>query len=214
MRFKLFGRVYTLRKKVYGGMICIALALVAVLGCILRSLSAQETLVPVPTVSNPSTPDHKTPTLAATAPLPEFYAVHISGEVHVPGVYWMPKGSIVGDVVTNAGGLKQTANTAVVNLALRVEDGMHIHIPDCTADNTQWLPDSGVSSATSQPTKINLNTATLTDLMTLSGVGESTAQDILQYRTEKGPFKTIDDLMQVPGIKQAKFDKIKDKITV
>lgn len=217
MRFRLFGRVYTFSRKLYLCIIIIVLALVAAVGLSIlnQSNSRERTLLQTYT---PDFTPFTTPTLKPVdiSPSPrEFIAVYISGEVACPGVYWVSPGTILQELVNLAGGVLEDANLRHINLAMRLEDGMHIHFPKEGDLSEDWLLSTGnPSSVTPIPAKVNLNTATVEDLMTLSGIGESTAKDILQYRQENGPFTVIEDLMNVPGIKQARFDKIKNQITV
>lgn len=215
MRFRLFGRVYTFSKKTYVWMSVIILALVAAIGFGMMEKSDSRELPLIQTHTPEYTPS---PTLKPVdnSPSPTaLIAVYISGEVACPGVYWVNSGSILQDVVTMAGGALPQADLRNVNLALRVEDGMHVHLSKEGVGNGDWLLATGNGAvATPKTGKVNINTATLEELMTLSGIGESTAGDILQYRQEHGPFATIEDLMNVPGIKQAKFDKFKNQVTV
>lgn len=222
MRFRLFGRVYTLSVKVCVIGIIGALALVAAVGRFLFLKSADDGLspvfpdtTPVPSwnaVDGSSTPDAVTPSP------PVMLAVHISGAVVSEGVYWVTSGTILADVIEYAGGLSAESDTSSVNLALRVKDGMHIHIPTVGSAETGWLLDAGTPTVTpseeQRHMKVNINTASLEELMTLSGVGESTAKDIIQYRTDNGPFASIEDIMLVSGIKEARFAKFKGQITV
>ena len=149
-----------------------------------------------------------------------YCAVHITGQVAEPGVYWLPADSIIQDVVELAGGLTPEADTFTVNLARRIGDGMRIHIPATGDTAKNWLISEGESagngaeSGIAGNSLININTATLSELMKLSGVGESTAQDIISYREEHGNFSSIEEIMNVPGIKEAKFNKIRKYITV
>ncbi len=215
MRFRLFGRVYTLSKKIYVLIIIVMLASVAVIGRFWLQKSRNVELSLVPTVSPAPTRIQNETILPKETPTPSpNIPVYVSGEVHCPGVYWVSTGTIVAEVVELAGGLTSQANVQVVNLALRVEDGMHLHIPNQNSSETDWILSASSPAAKPTPGKVNINTADLDGLMTLPGVGESTAKDILRYRQNNGFFHTIEDLMQVPGIKQARFDKIKDMITV
>lgn len=153
-------------------------------------------------------------------PTPLRLAVHITGAVKHEGVYWLEPGLIVQDAVEAAGGLSPGADTRSINLAMRLNDGMHIHVPYEYDADKNWLPDSGRalasdgSSGQTGDTRVNINTATLAELMTLNGIGESTAAEIIAYREEHGRFEKIEDIMNVPGIKEAKFNRIKKSITV
>ena len=156
----------------------------------------------------------------AASPTPLRLVVHITGAVRHEGVYWLEQGFIVQDAVEAAGGLLSGADTKCINLAMRLNDGMHIHVPYEYDADKNWLPDSGHalaadgSSGQSGETRVNINTATLSELTTLNGIGESTAAEIIAYREEHGRFEKIEDIMNVPGIKEAKFNRIKKYITV
>lgn len=149
-------------------------------------------------------------------------AVHITGAVREEGVYRLESGSIIQDVVDLCGGLLPEADTYSINLAMKVNDGMRIHIPFVYSEDKTWLLDVGYASeqpdnsGSGQSTVqlVNINTASVNELMTLNGIGESTARDIISYREEHGKFQSIEDIMNVPGIKDAKFNKIKKYITV
>ncbi|MBO5077241.1 MAG: helix-hairpin-helix domain-containing protein [Clostridia bacterium] len=162
----------------------------------------------------------RTGTDTPVLPTPVRLVIHITGAVRREGVYWLEQGFIVQDAVEAAGGLLSGADTKSINLAMRLNDGMHIHIPYEYDEDKNWLPDSGHalsadgSSGQNGETRVNINTATLSELMTLNGIGESTAAEIIAYREEHGRFEKIEDIMNVPGIKEAKFNRIKKNITV
>lgn len=213
MRFRLFGRVYTISKFVYVGLILIVLVSVAAVGRVWMLSDEKKEAALLPTFSHSPAPTQifiippsYTPTLA---PL---IAVYLTGEIKNPGVYWVEQGTILTRVVEMAGGLTPLAWAREINLALRVEDGMHVHVP--RENESGGVLSSMKPGPSPTPGIVNINTANVETLMTLPGIGESTALDIIQYRTDRGGFSSIDDLMQVPGIKQARFDKIKGRITV
>lgn len=137
-----------------------------------------------------------------------FY-VHICGEVEHPGVYEMEPGSRIFQAVELAGGFTAEAATDALNLAQETADGMKITVPSRTEMQMAQAPgaDDGAH-------KINLNTATKEELMTLRGIGEARAADIIRYREEHGPFQAIEEIMNISGIKESAFLKIKDDITV
>lgn len=153
--------------------------------------------------------------------------VHVSGAVNNEGVVELKVNSRVSDAIEKAGGVKEDAYTDEINLAYKLEDGMKIHIPTKqeeqqtnTTENIQVITtDSGVVEKEEQKEetkqkKVNINTALQAELETLSGIGTSTANKIIAYRKEKGTFKKIEDIKNVSGIGEAKFEKIKDYITV
>ncbi len=151
--------------------------------------------------------------------------VHVCGEVASPGVYRLTQGQRIYEAVEAAGGFTPQASRTWLNLAEKVQDGMKLEVPDLdTAAKLQSSRDiwgaSGKpaaadgSSSGAGDGRININTATREELMRLSGIGEARAEDIISYRQEKGYFQTIEDIMKVPGIKNAAFQKIKDDIVV
>ena len=159
--------------------------------------------------------------------------IHVCGLVCTPGVYGLPAGSRVYEAIEAAGGFSEAAVPDYLNLAQVLEDGMKIQVPD-RDQAEEWkargLTQSGISMGggtagvqTSGRTgsgeggskaRVNLNTASREELMTLRGIGASRADDIIHYRQEFGGFKSIEDIMNVSGIKDAAFEKIKDSITV
>lgn len=126
-----------------------------------------------------------------------------------PGVYELPAESRIGEAVEAAGGMTGKASTTWLNLAERMTDGQKIEVP--SEERARILLEESVQRESSL---INLNTATAEQLMTLRGIGESKAEDILNYREQHGGFGSIEELMQISGIKERVFEKIKDQITV
>lgn len=145
--------------------------------------------------------------------------VYICGEVIKPGVYELSGDSRIYEAVDAAGGFTENAARECVNLASKVSDGMQITIynreeaASLQADSASVGGNAG-KSGTSGSGLVNLNTATKEELMTLKGIGESKAEDIIRYREKSGGFKKIEDIMKISGIKEAGFQKIKDNITV
>lgn len=135
--------------------------------------------------------------------------VHVCGQVKEPGVYQVEEGSRIYDAVQLAGGLTDEAFGEAVNLAKIVTDGEQIRIPDNT-EAEQFL----IAERQTESGLINLNFATKEQLMTLTGIGEARAKDIIAYREEHGGFQTVEEIMKVPGIKEAAFAKIKNDIVV
>lgn len=158
----------------------------------------------------------------------ETIRVDVKGMVKKAGVYELAKNSIVNDAIKKAGGLTSKADTTNVNLSKSLTNEMVIYIPkkeevtksvvnDALVDksNSVGFEDSPSSNETTNTsTKVNINTATLKELTTLSGIGESKAQAILEYRTKNGNFKTLEDLKKVSGIGEAAYEKIKDNICI
>lgn len=155
----------------------------------------------------PDTQDTETVATEDSVTEPASCYVYICGSVCEPGVYEMPAGSRVCDVIREAGGLLEDAAADAVNQAEPVADGEMVRIP-----SRQELTEAAETAE--QDPRVNLNTATEEELMTLPGIGESKAESIVSYREEHGGFTRIEDLMEISGIKDGVFDKIKDKIRV
>lgn len=145
---------------------------------------------------------------------PELFMVDVKGEVHVPGVYELPADGRVKDAIAMAEGLTDEANELAINFAQKVEDQMVIYVPH--EDDDSGLPENTTTGAgeASGATVININTASEQELMTLNGIGQAKAQQIIQYREENGLFDTPEDLMNVSGIGEKSFETLKDSIKV
>ena len=137
--------------------------------------------------------------------------VHITGYVANPGVYDVRSGARIYEVVRLAGGFLPEADESYLNLASMVTDGQKIIV--LSKDEAKTAKPYVDSSENETAKKlININTATKEELMQLSGIGESRALSIIAYREKNGGFKKISDIMNVAGIKEAAFEKIKDSI--
>ena len=124
--------------------------------------------------------------------------IYVSGEVKIPGLYTLNETARIADAIEAAGGFTVEADESTVNLASTLRDGDHVYV--CK---------EGESSM-----RININTADAWLLEALPGIGPATAEAIIEYRTENGPFTTIDGLKSVKGIGDSTFEKLADKITV
>ena len=144
--------------------------------------------------------------------------VHVSGAVIKPGVYSLPSGSRVKDAIEKSGGLKSDADSNLVNLAMLVEDGMQVWVPYQSIDKADtdmpFAMEVEPTTGGAEVNRININTANQIELESLSGIGPSRAQAIIQYRLEKGPFKEIEEIQEVSGIGPVTFEKIEPFITV
>ncbi|MBC7228166.1 MAG: ComEA family DNA-binding protein [Thermoflexales bacterium] len=162
------------------------------------------------TVATPEPTPTPTPT-----PTPAPLRVYVCGAVQAPDVYLLPPGSLVRDAVRAAGGPAPDADLERINLARELQDQQQIYVPRRGEETPVPTISEGVptSTASAQPL-INVNTATAEELQKLPRVGPALAQRIVAYREMYGPFKTPEDLMQVPGIGEAIFAAIRDFITV
>lgn len=134
----------------------------------------------------------------------------ISGEVATPGVYPLPHGARLGDLLGAAGGLSDDADLSVLNLAARIGDGESIEIPS-------WGRASPMSEAievAGAPDRVNINTATLVDLEALPGIGPVIAGRIIEYRNANGPFPSVEELVAVEGISDNLLDELRPLVTV
>ena len=139
--------------------------------------------------------------------------VYVCGAVNAPGVYELAGDARVYEAIALAGGLNDAAAGEALNQASTVTDGERIYIP--TAEE---LEKGIVDGQTAQVTgtdnqgKININTAAKEELKTLPGIGDAKADSIISYREANGGFQTVEELMQVEGIKEGVFNKIKDRV--
>lgn len=142
----------------------------------------------------------------------------ICGAVQEPGVYKLEEGARIFQLIKQAGGLREDADLTSVNQAEKVTDGMKIRIytKEEAASLPQQIWESTAESEKTAPVsaKININSADIAQLTQLTGIGEARAADIIAYRTEHGRFLTIEEIMNVSGIKESTFQKIKDQIVV
>lgn len=142
--------------------------------------------------------------------------VDIKGAVKVPGIYQLKNQQRIWDALALAGGVSEEADTAQVNYAQKVKDQMIIYVPkkgESVAQSLETLQESAPAQQ-NQEEKINVNTATEAELQTISGIGAKKAQEIIRFRDEQGPFKTVEELKNVPGIGEKTVESLKDMLTV
>jgi competence protein ComEA len=172
--------------------------LLAALVLALALLAASRLLRDAGTASVAPAPARAAPTRAA------LLVVDVVGAVRRPGLYRLPQGSRIADAVARAGGATRRADLALVNLAAPVADGVQIAVPARTPAA------AGGAAAAAGP--VHLNSATLTDLDALPGVGPVTAQKILDYRQQHGAFANVDELDAIPGIGPARLEQLRDLV--
>ena len=150
--------------------------------------------------------------------------IHIIGEVNNEGLIILYEGQRIADAIEKAGGVTNMADLSKINLAYVLSDGQKVKIPNINenTDNFEYVIDNSGDNIivnnnnklNKEGKKVNINTATQTELETLNGIGPSTAAKIIEYRDLNGKFKTIDDLKNVNGIGNSRFDEIKNNIVV
>lgn len=153
----------------------------------------------------------------------EMVFVDVCGAVNVPGVYQLPVGSRVFQAVEMAGGFREDAERYLINQADIVSDGQQIRIFTREEARSMEIQEAVPGEASQENTgekearvsdQVNINRADKTVLMTIPGIGESKAEAIIAYRNIHGNFSSVEELMQVEGIKEKTYEKLKDKITV
>ena len=151
----------------------------------------------------------------------ETIKIHISGEVKYNGVIELDKGARIDDAIKFAGGLTENADISEVNLAYELSDGEKLHIPTVggalqgeqkiiTSENQEGI----IESISLKDEKININTASQTEFETLPGIGPSLAYKIVEYRERNGKFKTIEDLKNISGIGENKYNQIETFVKI
>jgi competence protein ComEA len=175
---------------------------------------------------NPS--DAMSETTIESAVTVQVISIYICGEVRNPGIYEAPKGVMLNEIIEDAGGLTERASVNNINLVYQIESNMSIYIPSeeeiskgfsggdvIRQDGVYvWGGSSGGSDSGSTVIQtVNINTATLDELKSLPGIGEVTAQAIIDYR-KNTPFQSIEDIKNVTGIGDSKYNRIKDYICV
>ena len=139
--------------------------------------------------------------------------VHITGAVPRPGVYALPQGARIQDGISAAGGFLAEADKTNINLAQALEDGEKLDIPFIEGGSPVLATPLPQVIATTTDL-ININTATAAELDTLPGIGPTTAQKIIDYREQNGPFINAEDIINVSGIGPGTYERMKDLITV
>lgn len=208
-------QVFLNRDKIFGLVMGILMGIIFGVG----GMTLSKQIQPAPIVIVPPEPT----TTPAPTSTPGPIRVYVNGQVAKENVYELPPGSRVDAAIEAAGGFTDEANTAVVNLAQPLSDGVQIYVPAIDenvpapvtlVNNPDTSPTAANSKGTTAVGLININTATIEELDSLPGIGPSTAERIIAHRESSGPFAAIENIMDVTGIGEAKFEKIKDQITV
>ena len=172
--------------------------------------SAPEVVAPLEPVASPST----------SSPARTVLVVHVVGAVRRPGLYRLREGARVADAVARAGGSTARAELAALNLAAPLADGVQVLVPErivsggsgvAPAESPDGVAPGGAIAGVGS--KVSLATATAEELDELPGVGPVTAQKILDYRAEHGPFRSVDELDAVPGVGPTRVEQLRDLVT-
>jgi competence protein ComEA len=140
--------------------------------------------------------------------------VHVAGAVRDPGVYKLPSSARVDDAVARAGGATRRADLGGLNLAAKLEDGRQVLVPERAGRGAAPAAPGAAAAEPAEGQPLNLNTATLEQLDTLSGIGPTTAQKILDYREEVGGFGSIEELGEIPGIGEKRLASLREEVTL
>ena len=151
----------------------------------------------------------------------EFLTVDVKGAVKNPGIYQLKKTSRINDAIQKAGGLTTDADSKSINLAQKLTDEAVIYVAtmgenvtNAASNNGQTLTTDTDGTAAQKGNKVNLNKANLSDLQSISGIGQKRAQDILDYREANGKFNSVDDLKNISGVGAKTLEKLKEYVTV
>lgn len=155
---------------------------------------------------------HGTAITLQPPPSPAPIRVQISGQITQPGIYALPKGSRIGDIIQAAGGLLPDASIRSINQAAILEDGVQVIIPSSAKPGEPTQSSNNDQKGNNK--LVNINDASQEELDALPNIGPVSAQKIIEYRTTKGMFTKIEDILNVPGIGQVTFEKIKELITI
>ena len=157
--------------------------------------------------------------------------VHIDGYINNPGVYEIKENDRIKTLIDKAGGFKEGYSIKNINLAAKLSDGDKIYIPSVSEEKNSENNNNNINinlsgkgqnvktdrnnvSIMKNNSKININTANISELKQITGIGESTANKIIDYRENVGKFKKIEDIKEVKGIGDAKYESLKNKITI
>lgn len=183
--------------------------------------SVFQTVTPEPTENASGKEAHGEKEVGADE-LPQMFYVFVCGAVVNPGVYAVPEGSRLVEALEAAGGFLPEADSDYHNLARVLADGERVYIlsKEETAQLSVQEQVSGEQvqdaekSTDTKDKRININTATVAELTSLPGIGEARAESIVEYRSKVGGFRELEEIMNISGIGEAMFEKIKDRITI
>jgi competence protein ComEA len=208
-----------LRPAVAGAGAVLAVGLLVAVGLAFLDASSPPAQLTLPRAEAGSAPVDGAPETPATSTPPVTVTVHVAGQVVSPGVYAVLSGGRVADAVVAAGGTAAEADVEQLNLAARVADGERVYVPkkgEQAPALAGTVPAAGAAGAkTGAPAgPVDLNTATAEQLEALPGVGPATSKAILAYRSSHGRFRSVTELLEVPGIGPAKLEALRPLVKV
>lgn len=159
-------------------------------------------------------PSHPSPVMPSLTSTPELVVVAVTGRVRRPGLVRLSNGARVADAIEAAGGVLPGTDLTAVNLARKVNDGELIAVGVTVPPEAPLAGGTGADAPRTGVGLINLNTATIEQLQTLPGMGPVLAQRVIAYREQHGGFRSVSELRQVSGIGEARFNELKDRVTV
>ena len=169
---------------------------------------------PAPAVNDAAVPAAASSSASASASPSAVLIIDVTGAVRRPGVFEFAPGDRVVDAVQRAGGARETADLTLLNLAAPLVDGQQILVPKRGAATTTTTAGTGSTTTGSTGGMVNINTADEATLETLNGIGPVLAASIVAYRTEHGPFASVDQLDEVSGIGPATLEDLRSQVTV
>ncbi|MBR5417619.1 MAG: ComEA family DNA-binding protein [Clostridiales bacterium] len=202
--------------------VCITLIMVGlgISACVFSSLRSGKEPIEIEMPASSSQDVYQTENAEILQETSRSFPVYICGEVCFPGIYEVEDSVYLYELIDMAGGLTDKADAAHIDMVYRIKKEESIYIPSVEDEESESgsgvirIPSKEESASSEECGKVNINTADEQQLSTLSGIGEKTAQKIVNYREENGPFMTTEDLMKVPGIGESKYAAIKDNIYV
>lgn len=188
-------KVINVIKKYKGYIICLSIIIISAISIIFQDIDRKNTMK----INNQEMSSDESK-----------IGVYVTGAVKNPGVYYLDKNSRVYQLLDICGGVLENADISKLNLALKLNDSDKIDVP---TKKEESLDEEEIEEVDESSDKVNINEADVEELKTLNGIGESTAKKIITYRKENR-FETIEDIMNVPGIGESKFNNIKEDICV
>ncbi|MDQ4068556.1 MAG: helix-hairpin-helix domain-containing protein [Actinomycetota bacterium] len=187
---------------------------------VLVGLAFLRSASPPPALTLPQAEPAPAPSGSPPAAPPVTVTVHVAGQVASPGIYAVPAGGRVADAVIAAGGPSTEADVEQLNLAARVSDGERVYVPKKGEPPPAPPPNGAPASATRAKAgappgaPLDLNTASAEQLEALPGIGPATSRAILAYRSSHGRFRSVTELLEVPGIGPAKLESLRPLVRV